>query len=81
MSKYSPEFKETLKRLGMPEFAFNLKTINRDVQRRVNLMEKVSEKHPDEKNFNKLVKYYNQEKVENLSMEEKLLQALFSGNF
>lgn len=81
MSKYSPEFKEVLKRLGMPDFAFNLKTINRDVQRRVNLMEKVFEKHPDEKNFNKLVKYYNQEKVENLSMEEKLLQALFGGNF
>lgn len=81
MSKYSPEFKEVLKKLGMPNFTFNLKTINRDVQRRVELMGKVFEKHPNEKNFNKLVKYYNQEKAKNLSLEEKLLQVLFGSKF
>ena len=81
MSKYSPEFKEVLKRLGMPDFAFNLKTINRDVQRRVELMEKVFEKYPDEKNFTKLVKYYEKEKAENKPVEEILLKILFGEKF
>lgn len=81
MSKYSPEFKEVLKRLGMPDFAFNLKTINRDVQRRVELMEKVFEKYPDEKNFAKLVKYYEKEKAENKPVEEILLKILFGEKF
>ena len=81
MSQYSPEFKEILKQLGMPEFAFNLKTVNPEIERRVEIMQRVTQKHPDEKDYNKLVKYYKQEERKRLSAEEKLLELLFGGKF
>ena len=77
MSKYSPEFKNDLIKLGMPEFAFNLKTINPTIIRCTDIMEVVSKKFPEIKDFNKLVLYATQEDALRKARAEKLLNALF----
>jgi hypothetical protein len=71
MSKYSPEFKDILIKLGMPEFAFNLKVIDENIQERARLKEFVQEKYPEEKDFDKLVDYAKKEKAKKRAREEK----------
>lgn len=80
MSKYSPEFKNDLIKLGMPEFAFNLRIINPTTTRQVNIMEQVLKKYPEIKDFNKLTIYAVNEEILRKSREEKLLKALFGKN-
>lgn len=77
MSKYSPEFKDILIKLGMPEFAFNLKVIDENIQERASIMEIVQEKYPEEKDYDKLVDYAKTEKAKKRAGEEKLLRLLF----
>ena len=69
--------KDILIKLGMPEFAFNLKTINPTIIRCTDIMEVVSKKFPEIKDFNKLVLYATQEDALRKARAEKLLNALF----
>lgn len=51
MSRYSPEFKEVLLKLGMPEFVFNLKVINSKIENNCRIMDIVKRANPEVTDF------------------------------
>ena len=76
LSRYSPEFKEVLMRIGMPEFVFNLPLDDITVEINASRVEKIIEKHP-KANYERLVKYVEAKKAQELSPRERLLNAVF----
>ena len=79
MSQYSPEFKEVLIKIGMPEYVFNLPIHDADVDNGAYIAEMVLEKHP-KTNYDKLVKYIEKEREKGLSPRDRLLNAIFGKN-
>lgn len=54
MSKYSPEFKTVLIKLGMPKFVFDLEFINPVVKGRSKIMDDIISKNPEVRDFETL---------------------------
>ena len=80
LSQYSPEFKEILMKIGMPEFVFNLSIDDITVEENVERVKDILEEHPNA-NYDQLVKYVEEKKAQELSPREKLLNAIFGKIF
>ena len=78
-SQYSPEFKEILIKIGMPEYVFNLPVDDDLVETNVDRMKDILEEYPDA-NFDELVEYIEEAKAQELSPRERLLNAIFGIN-
>ena len=76
LSQYSPEFKEILVKIGMPEYVFDLPVHDAEVKENVKRMQGILKKHPDA-DYNQLVKYIEKRKFEELSPRDRLLNAIF----
>jgi DNA-binding Lrp family transcriptional regulator len=77
-SKYSPEFKEILIKLGMPEFVFDLEVIDPAVKSRSRIMDKVISKNPEVSDFNTLCQLQiNEELIEQQETLKILFKILF----
>lgn len=76
LSQYSPEFREILIKIGMPEYVFDLPVHDADVKENVAIVQKVLKKHPKAK-YDKLVEYVEEVKFQKLSPRERLLSAVF----
>lgn len=77
MSKYSPEFKDVLIRLGMPEYMFDIKVINPTIERRARVMEIIRNDNPEVKDYDQLVilqERHNRNIAKNM---EKLFSKIF----
>ena len=60
-SKYTEEFKNDLITLGLPKYVFELPLYDKDVEENLQIMKYVLERYPDENDYNKLIKYFNEE--------------------
>ena len=60
-SKYTEEFKNDLITLGLPRYVFKLPLYDKNVEENLLIMKFVKENHPDENDYNKLIKYFNEE--------------------
>ena len=76
LSQYSPEFKEVLIKIGMPEYVFNLPIHDADVDNSAYIAQKILKKHP-KTNYDKLVMYIEKEREKGLSPKDRLLNAIF----
>ena len=76
LSQYSPEFKEILIKIGMPEYVFNLPIYDADVNNNTYIVQKILKKHP-KTNYEKLVIYIEKEREKGLSPRDRLLNAIF----
>lgn len=80
LSQYSPEFREILMKIGMPEYVFDLPIYDVRTEMNVERVKNILKKHP-KANYDKLVKYIEEKKAKELSPQDKLLNAIFGKNF
>ena len=76
LSEYSPEFKEVLIKMGMPEYVFNLPVDDINVEINVDRVKEILEEHPNA-TYDELVKYIEEWKAKEISPQDKLLSAIF----
>jgi hypothetical protein len=79
-SQYSPEFRNVLIKIGMPEYVFDLPIYDMRTEINVERVKNILKKHPRAK-YDKLVKYVEEERAKELSPQEKLLNAIFGKNW
>lgn len=77
--RYSPEFKEVLKKLGMPDFVFELPVTNPKTKRNIDIISEIRSDFPEEKDFNVLAEYFNDE-LEMISFFSLYKQSESRGN-
>lgn len=75
LSRYSPEFKEILIKLGMPEFVFNLKVLNPVVEKNCRYIDKIKNKNPEVKDFETLAKLME---IERILERKRVLEAIMN---
>ena len=76
LSQYSHEFKEILKKMGMPEYVFNLPTDDIIIEVNVDRARDVIKEHPDA-SYDELVRYFQEKK----EMQQRRADALFDKLF
>ncbi len=76
LSQYSPEFKEILIKIGMPEYVFNLPVDDGEVETNVDRVKDILKEHPNA-SYDELVNYIEDKKSQELSPRDKLLNAIF----
>ena len=79
LSQYSPEFRNVLIKIGMPEYVFDLPIDDMRTEINVERVKNILKKHP-KANYDKLVKYIEEERAKELSPQDKLLNAIFGKN-
>ena len=77
MSKYSPEFKSVLIKLGMPDFVFDLEVIDPAIKERSSLMSLVESKYPEVTDFNTLIQLQEYEELLKRQRGLKMLSEIF----
>ena len=75
LSQYSPEFKEILIKIGMPEYVFNLPADDKSVKSNVEYVKYLLEEYPDA-NYDELVNYIKEGRMEAIRLRERLFNAL-----
>ena len=60
LSQYSPEFREILIKIGMPEYVFDLPIKNFNVKMNVNTMKSILENHPEVTSYDELVELFEE---------------------
>ena len=80
LSQYSPQFRDVLIKMGMPEFVFDLPVDSARTKANVEIVKNIIKRHPKTK-YDKLVKYYEEERFQELSPRDKLLSAIFGKKF
>lgn len=56
LSRYSPEFKQVLIKMGMPEYVFDLPIDDFNIETNIDVVEKILKKHP-QASYDEIVKY------------------------
>lgn len=77
-SRFSPEFKEILLKLGMPEFVFNLKNTNSNISENCNIYDKIKKEAPEITDYKTLQKLCLNKKMEIELRKNILLKELFN---
>ena len=76
LSQYSPEFKEILIKIGMPEYVFNLPVDDGEVETNVDRVKDILKEHPNA-SYDELVNYIEDKKSQELSPRDKLVEIIF----
>ena len=80
LREYSPEFKEVLMKIGMPEYVFDLPIHDCETEANVDRVKDILKEHPDA-NYDELVEYIEEAKSQELSPQAKLLFAIFGKKY
>jgi len=78
MSRYSQEFKDVLLKLGMPEYVFNLRVLNPEIEQNLHLMDIVKEQNPEVTDFSELIKLRREAQKAQAKRAAKMLAKIFS---
>ena len=78
VSRYSPEFREVLIKLGMPSYVFDLQTQSSVVTKNCKIYDEVIKENPEVTDYRKLARLYDEKILEKRKKNtEKLLKMIF----